>query len=937
MYFNLQGKKFNESRLKCIVDKTRYYWPLDYHLSGQFSTAITGHRTKFEEVDGVHALHLEAATYAYLNSYVGLFMYGAGCAYGVMRDDGNSDTEMRLFAITHDYRWGDDATKLSVTLLPGDRNVFRVRANVDGVMKSVDTIVENFDSNKWFELAVQFEGTRVELRINNKSVMNHDFGPGDLPATSYCYFGGRENYNGFYLREVSLFPEILNDEEMDTLHEYKNKIIDEEFKTDDRYAMLPEGRVLRAYPFQKNSRDMITGDYLTYEGSLSGFVVDTKYCRFNGGKMAVKNLPINDDTEAVTISMSLGNLYRGALFGIGSQYLYFNYNYYFGFSTGKGDVYGVAPNPIYYKNSHIIVVFRKGSYGDIYVDGIKQELTHKGAIPDSIVNTLGNELVVNGRIGTTSDSSYVNAYNMKIIEGEVTDEEAMDLFKEEWPENREVGSYVKAIQGGELECGDYTEKGCITASTASSDIGFWSKHILEKVKSHPFAESTAVDIVNEKVFQILNEVSDGSSIFSLDIDALPEFMYSIHNGEAALVSSEATLTYLNSRNDINMDSVRSIYARIAIDDNTVFGFGSSYPRVLIKNKVIIIEWDDSEYHRTAYPISGVTDGDWADVTIVFSVTGVDHDRVVVNGDTIYRDYSLYAEQLALLLKERSGKIDIGSCKVGSEEYVPNARISRLEIFCTGMGLKNIENIVSGLEYNHGMSKDLIPESKIYMDGENIFGMFKGLLLLPYSSRNSPYWEHEPVEAIAGEIPVLAGIRAFDRPNKIRDISIGKATLNGAYRKVNPHIGNYAITGNYGGSISITENNLTPNKDVYVYMDLIICEYFYLYNLTVRVTVGTRSFVIEPPVYNGYGIDNIDSLLRTIDEVVDVKPTPINLENSGRYYEVGEMIVTLKVKANTGPDGNVYMQTKLISGKTEYYGAIGLSNVSVCDIEDPQQK
>ncbi len=201
----------------------------------------------------------------------------------------------------------------------------------------------------------------------------------------------------------------------------------------NKFDFFDDGTTLSCYHMNGNSLDA-GGKYpgkdsgITYIAGLDGECAKSS----SKGTIEIKDIPINDNTPAVTIAcwMKWNGSSSTMPFGFKDTSLY-TYRGDIGFYTSSNDLTGFNFSEYQNKWVYSIVVFKRDTLGSIYLDGDVQSL---GSIKGSFNTTkskVDNKFNIFGMTSSKNYRDFGCIERLRIITREITSEEARLMTESE--------------------------------------------------------------------------------------------------------------------------------------------------------------------------------------------------------------------------------------------------------------------------------------------------------------------------------------------------------------------------------------------------------------------------------------------------------------------------------------------------------------------------
>lgn len=148
----------------------------------------------------------------------------------------------------------------------------------------------------------------------------------------------------------------------------------------------------------------------------------------NSGQILINNLPFDNTTETVTVASWA--YWDGAnacmLYGWNNFDLYC-YQGNLGFNTFNGDLYGIDFKAYKKQWVYLVVVFKKGTPGKIFINGVQQTVSQLLSAFIASHSVLVNKLAIFGCLNTSGYRAFGAAARVKIFNRELTPIEVAEL------------------------------------------------------------------------------------------------------------------------------------------------------------------------------------------------------------------------------------------------------------------------------------------------------------------------------------------------------------------------------------------------------------------------------------------------------------------------------------------------------------------------------
>ena len=822
---------------------------------------------------------------------------------------------------------------------PEDKTMLHCRndseaANSDGA----DSEAGAMPHAEWFQLTVSIEPMRMVAWVGDKKVI--DYAP-DAPFKKYVrqlILGAYSHYGGIAIKDVRVFNRMLKDEDVAKLQKHFLETR-KPFVKDERYDTLGRGKTIAVYPLEESVNDVIGEYHMDPIGGVNQMQLYKGQLHTGSHQYRIDNLPVDEDTEAITVSGMMYIVGNGhMMFGMLSHDIYSNYGG-FGFNTKQADCYGISHEIVNNKWKHISITFRKGRYGDIFIDGIRQTLQHFGTVPDIVNPALNSSIAVGGWL---DDAGYRYAgwyKRLKIISGDLTDEQAMQLATEQWPDNRSIDGFTIA-DGYYVSCdeknGD-TDASCITKAAKFGRTTFDAMHLVPDIEVADYPIAKAGRLIWEKMEALKNEAEDGARSYILDMDNVASQHKEVYNGEIALIMSEDSVI------DTGMDNtqVRSIYMRAYYDGVSDICIGNVVHNRLhfrIEGNTMHIQWRDGStsetYNYSNYVLPDELLNTWVDFVISINPRGIQFDRVTANGNIIPQSTQVWDNDGTMVTKLFDGTLHIGAAMTNTGVIYGNGRLSKFELFSSYMGQKNIANIIAGKEYNYGLVKYSKEETKMYRDvkGE-VYGMFMNATILPPSEADSKIWFSASLPGVIENANMCVGIQRPKYDGFIKTEGGNLFSQNGWWVRDNSSavlgIFKDRLAYSYWHSIYKKVGGLPASKRVRVVVNMLLIDSLDQNNNDrFIVECGDRQLRICPSI-------GFQDAIPALDELVCVQPTITNIEGSWEHSGLGDTMASFAFDVDTNELGQVYVRVKAYTN--QYYAdeSIGFVSADFYEIEQPK--
>jgi len=164
---------------------------------------------------------------------------------------------------------------------------------------------------------------------------------------------------------------------------------------------------------------------------------------YKSGTIKFKNLPINENTEAVTIASWIQwNGQNGVMpYGF-NRYDMYCYGGYIGFNTAQGDVHGFSFKEYKKKWVYMISVFKKGQLGRIILNGQEMTLDYNRGNFSTSTSVVSSELSVFGWNSSSGYRRFGKQGRLRLFNRELTLEECQVLTQTEVSLIRSIGGEV---------------------------------------------------------------------------------------------------------------------------------------------------------------------------------------------------------------------------------------------------------------------------------------------------------------------------------------------------------------------------------------------------------------------------------------------------------------------------------------------------------------
>jgi len=915
MYFSAGGNKQGEDGYKDFFGdgSEKFYFP----MQGSGSEILNRQRIytnynydRYNVVDGKMCLEFRATdsnnNYAYTNNNIPRSTWEATSITARVRIDAANDGRwVNIFGIGYwDLRNGSRQPGLWV--FPDDKTKLHCRNDSeDKDNDGADSESGAIPHEEWFDLTVSIEPLRMRVWVGRDKII--DYVP-LKPFRKYdrqLILGAGYSYGGVSMFDIRIFNRGMTQKDVDFIdRKFKKDFLP--FEADSRYETLEDNRTLRAYPFKDSIQDMITGENINAVGGTNQAQLYSGQLHVGHDQFQIENLPVDEDTEAITLSGMLYPTASGMMFGMYSHSIY-QYNSGFGFNTGASDCYGIPLTIVQHRWSHISITFKKGKYGDIFVNGIRQTLQHFATVPDAVDPQLVDRIAFSGWLGDAS-YRYAGWYKkLKVIKGELTDAEAMLLATEEWPTDRSIDGFPK---GGGLfvHCEDEPEEACIAMATRVGATSFRPEHLIAPVKVTPYSAEKGKRRLWERMEALKNEAQDGALRYSLDIDNLPSSQKEMYNGETALIMSEANVI------DTGVEQVdfKSVHMRAYYDGVSIVGVGNTVNNRLhirTRGESMYIQWREGAggvWNYSSYAIPTELLNTWVDFIVSVNARGIQFDRVTANGKNL--PHSLETDSDGTLSsKTFAGTAKIGASLYNSEVIYSDGRLSKLDIYSSYLGQKNIDNIIAGKTYNDGLKKYSKEETIIERVGQDLYGIYKGATVMGMDHENDDFWFHKSIPGVIETSHIFVGIQKPRFEGFIKREVGSSFGENSYYARAtsNDILGSFMdrLSHPYWHGIYKTVGGLPVSAKVRVVVHMLCVDSLdQAQNDRFIVEAGSKQLRISPST-------TMINQVASLDALIAVQPTIIKMEGVWQHSGLGETMASFMFDVDTNASGQVYVRVR----------------------------
>jgi hypothetical protein len=790
---------------------------------------------------------------------------------------------------------------------------------------------------EWFLLTVSIEPMRMIVWVGDNKIIDY------VPAAPFRKYdrqlilNGYNYYGGISVKDVRIFNRTMKDVDIDKLNKHFIETR-KPFVKNDRYDTLSKGKTLRVFPLEESVNDVINNETMDPIDGVNQMQLYKGQLHPGHDQYRIKNLPVDDSTDAITVS---GMMYVDGeghmMLGMLSHDLY-SASGGFGFNTGQSDLYGVAHSIVNRKWKHIIVTFKKGRYGDLFIDGIRQTLQHFATVPTEVNPSLSPTIAVSGWLND-GNYRYSGWYKkLKVIAGELTDEEAMQLATEQWPVDRSIKSFTPA-GGYYVSCDEDdndTMYSCITKAAKFGQTTFIAEHLVPDVEVIAYPIERARRLIWEKTEALKNEAEDGKKSYSMNLARVPSEYVEMYNGELAFKMSDS----FTIDTGMSRDKVKSVYMRAYYDGISNICVGNMvYNRlhIQITGTKVYMQWRDGgassgTWNYSGYELPEELLNTWVDIVVSLNARGTQFDRVTANGIVLAQTSTYWSDDGTRVSKLFDGTVHIGACQANGSITYGNGYVSKVELFSSYMGQKNIANIISGKEYNYGIPKYSKSDTQMYRDSDgNVYGMYMDATILPRSEAENDMWFHNSIPGVIEDAEMCTGIQKPNLKGFIKREAGNTFSENGYYAKSNSNevLGGFKdrLYGSWWHGIYKTIGGLPPLTKVRVVVHVLLIDSIdQSNNDRFIVEAGNKQLRISPS-------RGMRDQIASFDELICVQPTILDIEGgSWGHHGLGETVASFAFDVDTNSSGQVY--TRVRCNFNQYYNdeSMGLVAVDIYEID-----
>ena len=495
-----------------------------------------------------------------------------------------------------------------------------------------------------------------------------------------------------------------------------------------------------------------------------------------------------------------------------------------------------------------------------------------------------------------------------------------------------------------ISCKNETPYSCITKAARIGRLSFPAEHLVPKAKVISHQIEHTKNLLWHRMAAIKNEAEDGAKVYSLDIASLPSNMKEVYHGELALILSKDNIIDTG----IGRDKFKTVHIRAYYDGTSRINIGGGahiyIPLYInIENKSVNILWKYGSMGGPSlsswYTIPDELLNTWVDFVISLNATGIQIERVTANGAPLASSAqeNTMNGMVGTFPKKFDRTAKIGLCSYEGHERYGNGRISKLDIYSSYMGPKNIANIVAGKKYNDGIPKYSKEMVQMYRNGDHIYGLYNGVTILPPSEANNKMWFHHSIPGIVETSKVCCGIQRPDFPNLIKRVqgNMFSSSANSVKDEYTEILGGFKDRLCYSDSHGIykTITGLPPSSKVKIVMHILLIDSL---DQSERwghdrftVEVGDKRLTISPS-------EVMHDQINAVDELIAVQPTITNLGRSDwqQYgYGLGETLASFAFDVDTDKNGSVFV--RLIGHTDQNWDdeSFGLAAVDVYEVKE----
>jgi len=212
----------------------------------------------------------------------------------------------------------------------------------------------------------------------------------------------------------------------------------------DKLDFYDDGSCVGFYKLCDNARDS-TGKYhgkdylINYVQAYDGLVADS--VKYNG---TIKiNLPFSNTTDIVVVAGWIKWKGQNATMPFGwASYDLYCYGGNLGFNTARGDLYGIDFRDYKNKWIYVVVEFKKGEVGNLFINGIKQSLSQRLGSFNSGSALIDDTFSIFGWKSGRSYRKFGEVGRVRIFNRALSDLEVEEITEAEFQLVRSLGGKV---------------------------------------------------------------------------------------------------------------------------------------------------------------------------------------------------------------------------------------------------------------------------------------------------------------------------------------------------------------------------------------------------------------------------------------------------------------------------------------------------------------